>query len=200
MLYVTYNNINTNAFIGIKKKILAQCRAFQRAFGIVYYTIYSGQMMYLLQNGRIVEKDFADTKKACNEVLLQWIVKLNIKRVYIRYNLSDIWFVEFLKNLKIKNVKCILEFPSYPYESEGWRKHAIEDDYYRVQLHQYVDCCTTYSNCSTVLDIPCITLVNGVDIDEQQEKKYRKKDGSIILLAVASMAKWHGYERVIHGI
>ena len=31
-------------------------------------------------------------------------------------------------------------------------------------------------------------------------KKYRKKDGTIVLLAVATLAKWHGYERVIKGL
>lgn len=198
MLYITYYNINLT--IGIKKKIMAQCRVFQKVLGKTYYTMYAGQMMYLLQEEQIVDKEFASTQKMCNEVLLQWIGKYDIDQVYIRYDLSDIWFIKFLKALKDRSIKCVLEFPTFPYDGEGWGRRPIEDNYYREQIHQYIDCCTTYSNYNTVFEIPCITLVNGVNIEEQPPKKYRKPDGSIILAAVATMSKWHGYERVIQGM
>lgn len=198
MLYITYDSINIS--VGVRKKIKAQCRAFQKVFGHAYYTLYCGQMLYLLQEEQIIDKEFANTKKMCNEILLQWTEKYNISKIYIRYIVSDIWFVEFLEELKNRNIKCVLEFPSYPYDGEGWRKKAIEDNYYREQMHQFVEQCTTYSNLKSVLGIPCITLVNGVDIREQPEKKIRKKDESIVLLAVASMAQWHGYERIIKGM
>lgn len=157
-------------------------------------------MVYLLLNEQIVEKEFAITNKQCNEILLKWLEKYHIKRTYIRYPLSDIWFIEFVAALKGMGIKSVLEFPTIPYDGEGWIRRPEEDRYYREQLYKYMDYCTTYANYNTVFNIPCIPLVNGVDIEEQTEKRYRKKDDRIILLAVASHEKWHGYERVIQGM
>lgn len=198
MLYVNYADLNSEGYTGIKKKILAQCRVFEKKFGTVYYTMSCGPMMYLAQNNKIIAKELAITTKMSNELIINWIDQYNIKRTYIRYGQSDIWFINFLKQLKNKKVISVLEFPTMPYDGQG--SGSVEDKYYREQLHSYIDCCTTYANYKTVFDIPCITLVNGVDIKEQKEKQYRKKDGTIVLVAVASNAKWHGYERVIQGL
>lgn len=198
MLYVNYANLNSDGYVGIKKKILAQCRVFEKAFGTVYYTIFCGLMMYLVKGDKIVDKESAITPKMCNEIIINWIEQYGIKRIYIRYDGSDIWFLDYLEQLKNKSIKGVLEFPTIPYDGEG--PGSIEDKYYREQLHNYIDCCTTYSNYKTVFNIPCIPLVNGVDIREQKEKRYRKKDGTIALVAIASLAKWHGYERVIQGL
>lgn len=200
MLYICYENLNDKGFIGIRKKILAQCHAFKKEFGTVYYTIFAGQVLYLLDNDTVIDKEFAVTKQRCNEIILKWLTKYNLKRTYIRYPLSDLWFVEFLKHLKEKEIKCVLEFPTIPYDNEGWIARPVEDKYYREKLYKYVDYCTTYANYETVFNIPCIPLVNGVDIEEQKEKKYREQDGTIVLLSVSSLVKWHGYERVIQGL
>lgn len=200
MIYVNYSDLNKPGIVGIKKKILAQCHAFEKEFKKVYYTIFTGTTMYLLWNSTIMEKEFAVTKKECNDAILKWLVKYNIKKAYIRYALSDIWFVRFLKELKRLEIKRVLEFPTIPYDGEGWVLRPIEDKYYRNELYKYIDCCTTYSNYKTVFKIPCITLINGVDINEHPIKKCRKKDENLIIVAVATLSKWHGYERVIQGI
>ncbi len=200
MLYVNYTNLYENCNVGIKKKILAQCSTFMKKFGTVYYTMFAGQTMYLFYEDKILEKEFALTRKMCNEAIAKWIVKYHIKRLYIRYALSDMFFLDFLEELKKMSIKSVLEFPTIPYDGEGGIIRPIEDKYYREQLHKYINCCTTYANFETVFGIPCITLVNGVDIEEQKKKEYRKKDGTVVLLAVASLAKWHGYERVIQGM
>lgn len=198
MLYANYANLNLEGLIGVKKKLLAQCRVFEKEFGKVYYTMSCGSTVYLIQNDKIIDKEWGITKKTFYELLYNWIEQYNIKRTYIRYTMSDIWFVDYLERLKNENIKSVLEFPTIPYDGEG--PGSIEDKYYREQLHNYIDCCTTYANFETVFNIPCIPLVNGVNIKDQKEKQYRKKDGTIVLVAVASNAKWHGYERVIQGL
>ncbi len=200
MLYMCYINLNKDNAVGVRKKIKAQCCAFRKVFGTVYYTIFDGHTFYLLSGDEIIEKRFALTKKMCNDIALKWVSKFDIKRVYIRYDFSDIWFLDFLQELKIGCIKVVLEFPSIPYDDERGCTRPTEDRYYREQLCQYVNCCTTYANYQTVFNIPCITLVNGVDVNENKSKRYREKDDSIILVAVAIMAKWHGYERVIQGM
>ena len=199
MLYICYQNIFGPTFIGVRKKIMAQCRVFEKEFGKIFYTAYAGQMLYLLLEGNVVEKEIAISKKHCNDILIKWLSKYKIKRTYIRYNRSDLWFVEFLKRQKELNIKSVLEFQTYPYDGEE-NGISVVDRYYREQLHNYLDCCTTYDNYSTVFDIPCIPLRNGVDINEQKVKQYRNRDGKIILLAVANFSKWHGYERIIQGM
>lgn len=199
-MYINYMDLNKEGCVGIKKKIIAQCHTFEQEFGPIYYTTYNGQILYLLLKNQVAEKEFAITNKQCNEIILKWIEKYNIKRTYIRYPLSDVWFIDFIKTLKKWNIKMVLEFPTIPYDGEGWVRRPQEDKYYREQLYKYIDCCTTYASYNNVFNIPCIPLVNGVDIKEQKEKQYRKKDGSIVLLAVASLEKWHGYERIIQGM
>lgn len=198
MLYVNCANLNADGYVGVKKKILAQRRVFEKAFGTVYYTATCGPIVYLLKNDRIMDKEFAITKKEFYGLICKWVEQYHIKRTYIRYDMSDVWFVNYLEWQKNNHIKSVLEFPTMPYDGEG--QVSVEDKYYREQLHDYIDCCTTYADFETVFHIPCIPLVNGVDINEQKEKRYRNKDGIIVLVAVASMAKWHGYERVIKGL
>lgn len=200
LMYINYLDLNKATCVGIKKKILAQCRAFKKKFKKVYYTIYSGQRIYLLSEDDMLEKEFAITNNQCNKIILEWMKKYNIEGVYIRYPLSDIWFIDFVKELNDRNYKMVLEFPTIPYDGEGWIKRPEEDRYYRKQLFKYVKYCTTYSCYGTVFNIPCMPLVNGVNIDEQRKKQLRKKDGRIVLLAVATCEKWHGYERIIQGL
>lgn len=200
MLYVNYMNVNVPGYAGIKKKILAQCNAFMKKFGLVYYTMYAGQTMYLFHGDEIIEKEFALTRKMCNQAIVKWLAKYDVKRVYIRYALSDMSFLEFLEEIKLMHVRSVLEFPTIPYDGEGAAQRPIEDKYYREQLHKYVDCCTTYASYETVFGIPCIPLKNGVTLEDQKLKEYRKRDGSVVLLAVAGLSKWHGYERVIQGM
>lgn len=199
-LYVCYQDLSKNNLIGVRKKIKAQCCAFGEVLGKVYYTIFAGHTFYLMEKDRIIDKAFSLDKKMCNESVLKWIHQYNILKVYIRYDFSDIWFIDFVRHLKELDIKTVLEFPTIPYDGERGYIRPIEDRYYREQLYQYVECCTTYSDCKSVFNIPCISLVNGVNIEEHRTKQYRDKDGNIVLIAVAAMAKWHGYERIIQGM
>lgn len=201
MLYITYCDLTNIALIGIRKKIIAQVSAFRRVFGRIYYTCYAGQMLYLMNGEEIVEKEVAVARRDCNQILCRWIEEYNISRTYIRYNLANMWFLNLLRFQKEKQIKTVLEIPTYPYDGEEWRKKVAEDDYYRVQMCQYIDCCTTYSNVEKIFDIPCISLINGVDIAEHPIKSsVHKNTDDIVLLAVATMRREHGYERIIQGM
>lgn len=109
--------------------------------------------------------------------------------------------MEFLKKQKEKGVVSVLEFPTIPYDNELSNKRLIEEDkYYREKISKYISQCTTYADYSEVFGIPCIPLLNGVDIDKTPMRTCREQDGRIVLLAVATMEQWHGYERVIEGM
>lgn len=201
MLYITYVDLNSKPLIGIKKKVLAQLDVFRKHYGRGLYTTYCGQMLYLMEYNNILRKEIAITKKECAEVLLNWIKEFQIDKVYIRYDYSDQWFLNFGKKLRENKVTSVIEIPTYPYDREIQNKRILcEDGYYREQLFQYYSCVTTYGIYKDIWNIPVITLVNGVDINEHPLQVKERNDGKIVLIAVASMAKWHGYERVIMGL
>jgi len=202
MIYITYTNLNDIGYIGIKKKILNQVKVFEKYEQEVFYTQYEGQMLYLMKReGVIVEKRLTISEKELNKQLWEWIKKYNIKKAYIRYALSNKWFVEFLRRLQENGIKSILEFPTFPYDGElkeGRIKY--EDRMYRKELSKYIGMSTTYSKREEILGIPCISLQNGVGGESFVLRKRENKTDEIILIAVASMAPWHGYERVIEGL
>lgn len=199
MIYVSYSNLSKAGLIGVKKKISAQCYAFEKVFGKAYYTTVAGQTIYLMHDQKVIDKRNALSKKEFNDAVIQWITELKITKAYIRYSFSDIWFIDFLRELKSLEVRFVLEFPTIPYDGEGGINKKAEDQYYREQLHQYVDYCTTYSKYKTVFHIPCIPLVNGVNIKNCNIDKLKNKR-DIVLIAVATMRREHGYERIIKGL
>lgn len=201
MLYVTYNDLESAGYIGIKKKVLAQAAAFVKVFGRAYHTCHEGQMMYLLDGENLLEKEVAVTRKDCNLVLGQWVEKYNITKTYIRYNLSDRWFLQFLQFQKERGIKTVLEIPTYPYDDElGDGRRKREDMYFRKQLGRYVDVIATYTDDRKIWEIPCINLRNGIDIRSIPMSAKKKKDHTINFIAVSSMAPWHGYERFLEGM
>ncbi len=199
MIYIVYENY-WEIGKGVQKKIKAQCQVFQEAFKKVYYTVYSGQMLHLFQNDKLIEKEFALTEKECNEIIVEWLIKYNIRRTYIRYWFADKWLIYLLQKQKELGIKSVLEFPSIPYDGIFSKQIVSEDHYYREQIHEFIHCCTTFGKYHEVFQIPCIAIPNGVDIKEQKKKHLRKPDGTIVLLAVARFWKAHGYERLIEGI
>lgn len=203
MLYITYIALNDKIYMGVQKKVMSQVKAFLKVFRQVYYTTYCGQMLYLISGdtGEVVDKELALTRQECNQILLDWIEKYNISKTYIRYAFSDKWFIDFLKEQKERDIRSVLEFPTIPYDGELKDKRVIaEDQYYRKELYKYIDKATTFSNDDKVFGIPAIRLLNGIDVESHPLKERRKQNDKIILIAVASMAKWHGYERIIKGL
>lgn len=201
MIYIIYED-SVLSSAGIWKKIQAQYKVFKRQFGNAYYTLYRGQMMCLYMEDQLLEKELAITKKECNEAIGKWIEKYKISRIYIRHYSTDRQDILFYERMNEMHVKVVVEFPSL-LDSLSMVDSKIvvtEDQHYRNLMYKYVKCCTTYHKVDSAYGIPCITLVNGVDLGEQPLKKYRERDGRIILLAVATFSKWHGYERVIEGL
>ena len=200
MIYITYADYIAD-FIGVWKKVQAQYRVFKEAFGTAYYTLYHGQMLYLFNDGELIEKELAFTSENRRQVLISWLKKYKIHKSYIRYDTADKGLLAFLQQQEELGIKSVLEFTDIPYDwANGSQYNRSADKYYREKLYKHMKCCTTFNRFSEVYNIPCIVLVNGVDIKEQKEKQYRKPDGKIVLLSVASMAKHHGYDRMLQGM
>lgn len=201
MIYITYVDLYDTGYYGITKKILSQISVFQQCFGRVFYTVYKGQMIYLMEGKRIIDKDVAVTRAMCNTVIEAWLDKYKIKRTYIRYSFANKWFIQFLKAQRKKGIKSVLEIPTYPYDGELENgKIKMEDEYYREFLSQYIDWVATNSEKKRILGMSCIRLLNGVDLATQPLRLKSKEKKKITLIGVSSMAIWHGYERILKGL
>lgn len=201
VLYITYEDLFDIRYIGVRKKVTAQMKVFEKNFGRVYYTCYAGHMLYLMHKEKIVEKEYAITKELCKEIICKWLFKYEIDRTYIRYAFADKWFIELLKIQKENHIKSIIEIPTYPYEGEGISgRIKLEDSYYRMQMQNYIEKIATNTDDISVWGIPCIRLVNGIDIEENPLCIKEKDDTRIVLIGVSSLAAWQGYERMIQGI
>lgn len=201
MIYITYIDLFHTMSCGITNKVMSQIKIFQQHFEKIYYTCWRGQMIYLMDGDSIIEKEYSITVETCNTVIDTWIDKYKIQRIYVRYNLANKWFLQFLKSQKEKNIKLMLEIPTYPYDGEITNTRLkMEDEYYRRYLYKYVEWIATNSDSKNIWGIPCVKLLNGVDVDMQPIHSKRIDDKKIVFIGVSSMAVWHGYERILEGL
>lgn len=201
MIYITYADLYSTGYCGVTKKIMSQIKVFQRCFGRVYYTTYSGKMIYLMNERQVVDKQIAITRAMYNHILNTWLDKYNIHRTYVRYSYSDKWFISLLRQQKEKDIKSVLEIPTYPYDGEIENERIkIEDQYYRTQLCQYIEWVATNSSAQEIWGMSCIQLLNGVDLKANPPHLKEIEKKKIVLLGVSSMAIWHGYERILQGL
>lgn len=204
MVYITYVDLYDKGYFGVTKKIRSQIRVFRKYFGNVFLVFCRGQMVYLMEDDRIVEKELAVTRAMRHTVIEAWLDRYKIERTYIRYDFSDKWFLDFLKFQKEKGIKTVLEIPTYPYDGEiaegRFKRLRIEDQYYREQLSQYVKWVATNSEAKDIWGMSCVKLLNGVDMEAHPLHLKSRTEKKIVLIGVSIMAIWHGYERVLEGL
>lgn len=131
----------------------------------------------------------------------------NVDAVYIRLVRIDLPFLKLLAEIRRKNrnVKILFEFPTYPYKGEMPAFHGrvlyCRDRFYSNFLKYYVDYivmpATGYGR---LFGIDVLYVPNGVAYEDVPVVSKKTQDGSIHLLAVASMCIWHGYDRLIRGL
>lgn len=143
---------------------------------------------------------FPFVNKRVNLTPLEKIEEFSV--IYIRYFLIDFWIYFALKKLKQKNVKIIIEFPTYPYDREYKKFHPyiLKDRIWRKYLNKLVNKCVTFSDDKKIYGIECINISNGVDVKKIRKRHPKENMKDINMIAVAKFAPWHGYDRIIQGI
>lgn len=123
--------------------------------------------------------------------------------LFIRYMGLNYFLLSAIRNLAKNNVKIVIEIPTYPYDRETSniisKINNIQDRLCRKYLYKYVSRIITYSDDEYIWGIKTIKISNAVDVDDNYEIKPVNTD-SINMLAVASLAFWHGYDRLIQGL
>lgn len=139
--------------------------------------------------------------------LTKFILDNNYDLLYIRsfYNTSP-QLLRMLNNLNRAGVKVVIEFPTYPYDSEivgaeiKIRLISYMNRILRHRLSKYVHRAITFSEAQAIHGIKTIQISNGIEF-ESIKLKERLHTGSVInLIGVAEVHLWHGYDRVIYGL
>lgn len=203
MIYLTYGTTKSRG-VPIYKKIVAQMKVFRKYFPNAMWVDSSYGRVYLYDNtDKVIEKKTAVTWEEQFTIYLRWIEKYGISKVYLRHKWpTDYWLLDFLRGLKDKKIRFVMEFPSFPYKGKILNSRIImEDDCFCNELKNYVDICTSYCNLSEAFGIPIISLQNGVNIGEHRLRTVKSfKNDEIVLLTVSTIFMDYGFERLIWGI
>ena len=198
---------------GILKKKLTQMRLLSEHFDTVMFGFDQAHKRIGVRRGDefIPIKDVPDNiaGKALKRALFyrmaaSYCRRQNIRRFYIRYALTDLSFLGFLRSLP-EDSTVVVEIPTYPYDKERadsirGRILTFQDHVLLPFLKKRVNYIATFSKDESIASIPCINMQNGVDTDSIKMREFRSDPDVIGLLAVASMNFWHGYDRVIAGM
>ncbi len=194
VLYLTEWELKSSD--GISKKINSQLRSMEKKAHVTLCVI----------NGKKVNigKKTNYTKSIFHSYfLLYQYVKYNpIDSLYARNmgGIGAVLFIFLTNFLKID--KVFVEVPTYPFKGEG--KWSI-----KTALLGLVKKCYRFSvdsvvyigeHTSKIWGIPAIRIDNGIDVDDYRPVIDKDRNSPIHMVGVASLAHWHGYDRLILGI
>lgn len=207
LLFLTTWDFSDGPSAGITKKIKSQMKAFARAGFSVDYTYISDGCAWICTDG--TPKRLGPVGSA-RKIMANYYFAKELKAaaypaVYSRYGLMDSFYDRVLRTLHQNGSKIVVEIPTYPYDKEknkgiAWWILFTWDKLLRHRLKRNVNRIFTYSRDEEIFGIPTICSSNGLDFDTVRMRKEKKPDGVIDLVAVAGLAKWHGYDRLLKGM
>lgn len=203
MLYIVYEDVYSSGYEGVKKKIESQCEVFSKAIEKVCLVWKSHGMAYISNRNKLLDKKPAVSSGQYLEAIISWIINYDEHSIYIRNPLvCDVFFIELLHSLDNKDVKTIIEIPTYPYDGEMRDDLAIiEDSIYRCKLANYSCYVATSSTKRSIWGLPVIRISNGIDVNRIHISRKSVVKNEIVLVAVASsFIWWQGFERLLEGI
>ena len=188
---------------GVSKKIDAQMKVFKEHFDMRELILDKKKETKIQRKFRqkILRKK---PKMLYNEAFL----KLDEPDfVYIRKQILDADFLEFLKKIKKEFPKCkiLMEVPTYPYWNEYPKnklgERIIEEEKKIIpQLKGVIDLIVDVGNEKELFGITTIKINNGVDPDQVKISEKKEKTDDINLITVAKFREAHGYERIIESL
>ncbi|MEE0692641.1 MAG: glycosyltransferase [Lachnospiraceae bacterium] len=209
LLYFTSRDM-TSEGQGINKKITEQVNTFgEKGFHVDAVFRKNVHELVLSSKGGetlITDKLRPPYKISASKYLKKYIKDKMYDYVYIRYVFEDYQFHSLLKILHKKKVPIVIEIPTYPYDAEFLdsleNKVVLAfDKIYRKRMWKYVDRIATFSKDQEIWGIPTIQMTNGLDFSKIRVRNCNQEyNGDINIIAVADLAKWHGYDRIINGI
>ncbi|MCL2486403.1 MAG: glycosyltransferase, partial [Oscillospiraceae bacterium] len=222
LLYISFEPADDRSS-GVNRKIAAQIKAFSDA-GLDVTKIAQTSSGIVISN-KFEEERIEYDKSEIRPVFRKLPFKLANRAflcaqaarqagedgcVYMRFQFFSPDVLLMLKALKYRGANVVVEIPTYPY----WRELVSQGRSGLVKLvcdrifagfcSNYIDVFTAPLYGNEISERPCISIMNGVDFSEIAVRnpgaRNRRDKNEIHMLAVALMAPWHGYDRVIEGL
>lgn len=127
---------------------------------------------------------------------------------YIRSMNAVPSFIKSVKSINMHSHHTVMEIPTYPIDKEmnsdirWWRKpmYAIMR-YYDKKVSEFIDLYALIGEkCNLYYGKPAINIYNGTLVDDYVKHSPSPPSQRIDILALAKMARWHGYDRLIRGV
>ncbi len=202
--------------LGVRKKIKAQVKALEKLTRSKVIEARIEKENFYFGEEKVSKYKFK--KDFINKILrrinlVKILIKLkkeeyykNTDVIYIRNFKCTPMSINWLRFLKKQDLRILLEIPTYPYDKEIKNNSSILvkflvwiDKIYRKKLNLYVDKIITFSEDKEIFNIPCISIENGIDLEEVKlvEKKEHK---GINFISVSQCHFWHGIDRVLYSL
>lgn len=220
LVYVAYVFFDRN--LGVRKKLIAQMKVFSRYFDSYLLTLEGNDVV--LYNGKEwkVEKRiplseeflFTDSDNFMVKAIrvlrrTKWFFKTageelkDFDVVYTRAFLPVKESIKFLEEIRRKNTKIILEYPTYPFRYEFFRTYGplfflVYYPRYR-RINDLVDLVVVFGE-KELSGRKLITISNGIDPSDVTLRKPVPDENVLNLIGVARLRYWHGYDRVVRGL
>ncbi|MEA4915953.1 glycosyltransferase family 1 protein [Proteiniphilum sp.] len=212
VLYISFNGFYE--YNGISKKKLAQIKGLKESGCNVVNCYYSvdptdGQRLWMINDNVLISLGTgirAKIKKRINYVpILAYIEEKQISFVYMRseHNANP-FLIHFVRQLRNKGVKVVMEIPTYPYDQEyitfESKCSLFIDKLFRKSLAKQLNAIVTFSDQVEIFRQRTIRISNGIDFSSIKLKQNNHKQSELHLIGVAEIHYWHGFDRVVAGM
>ncbi len=214
-LLAVYNvNLKTRGHLGVMRKVVAQAQGFSRNGVRVTMVCGDGSEIVSLTviNGQQVRRDVIATQVSPGDFFIhvadwvnQHIQPSDFDWAYIRYNpMHNDELLHLAESVVNKSTPLFVEMYTLEYQNEMPADAAIRDQYYRLQLAQWVTGFFTPSAvCESALFLqrPLYKMGNGATwVSAQEPGGLADINLAFNLIGVGYLAPWHGYDRLFAAI
>jgi len=227
LLYIAFFREDSES-VGFKNKVYAQCRVFRNSGFEVSLVLprYDRLVLYKIdpEGKGDVEREYIHSSNAVHrttssklrslirkvrrfrEIVLflsEVVRNINPDVIYMRRPRLFRSLVKFIRYTS-KHIPTLYEFPTWPWEKEFIRTEGILSFIYEFMCFMMIK-----NSLSGIVKIQTdrrhedrLSLQNGVDVSKipVRSSKILQKNVDLQILGVATLAKWHGYDRLIEGI
>lgn len=201
------------------RKYAGIINAFEKnEYNVSYTILANGKIVLCSADKKTVIGSYKETKLgkiyAKNIGVYKAIVKYctsankHFNLCYVRMMPATNAFCNMFKSLNRLSNKVVVEIPSYPIAEEMdsdkriYRKVVSKYFLHNInKLSSYVNLYLVIGDkCSSYNGVRAINISNGIDLNEIPLRTHSYSGNMIHILALAKMARWHGYDRLIEGL
>lgn len=201
----------------LKNKFNGQLRAVEALGHEAYFVGYDHNYTYLIHNGerKIIKKIlfgnwkyYIHTKAFLDlfDSVRQIVKKEKFDIVYMRRCPLSYQGYRMCMDIVRSGAKLVEEIPTYPgvREKQKFGLREICLNYSRSwwrKVHPSLSLYTLIGDKEAFIgEIPALNIENGTDVELLPQREPVWDAEKIHILAVASMCRWHGYDRLIQGV